>query len=96
MAKAINYADSLLQREFECYGPRVVLLTDITYIPYNGIFAYLSVVLDAFTKQILSYVISSSLEIDFVKETVKILIRDHGISLHKETICVGAGLSVSQ
>ena len=89
MAKAIktsNYADNLLQREFECYGPRMVLLTDITYIPYNGTFAYLSVILDAFTKQILSYVLSSSLEIDFVKKTVEILVRDHGISLHKETI----------
>ena len=50
MAKALktsNYADNLLQREFECYGPRYVLLTDITYIPYNGEFAYLSTILDA-------------------------------------------------
>ncbi len=89
MAKAIktsNYADNLLQREFECYGPRYVLLTDITYIPYNGVFAYLSTILDAYTKQILSYVLSESLEVDFVKETVEILIRDHGISLHKETL----------
>ena len=89
MQKAIktsNYADNLLQREFEKYGPRMVLLTDITYIPYNGIFAYLSTILDAYTKQILAYVLSESLEIDFVKETVEILVRDHGVSLHKETI----------
>jgi transposase InsO family protein len=89
MAKAIktnNYADNLLHREFECYGPRYVLLTDITYIPYNGTFAYLSTILDAYTKQILSYVLSDSLEVEFVKETVEILIRDHGISLHKETL----------
>ena len=89
MAKALktsNYADNLLQREFECYGPRYVLLTDITYIPYNGEFAYLSTILDAYTKQVLSYLLSDSLEIGFVKETVENLIRDHGISLHKETL----------
>lgn len=84
--KTSNYADNLLQREFECYGPRMVLLTDITYIPYAGKFAYLSVILDAYTKQVLSYVLSKSLEIDFVKETVKQLVENHGISLHKETI----------
>lgn len=89
MAKALktnNVADNLLQREFECYGPRMVLLTDITYLPYNGVFAYLSVILDAFTKQILSYVISESLQVDFVLETVEKLIETHGVSLNKETI----------
>jgi putative transposase len=89
MQKAIktsNYADNILQREFECYGPRMVLLTDITYIPYNGTFAYLSTILDAFTKQILSYVLSSTLEVDFVKKTVELLIRDHVVSLHTETL----------
>lgn len=89
MAKALktnNVADNLLRREFECYGPRIVLLTDITYLPYSGGFAYLSSILDAFTKQILSYVVSDSLEVDFVLETVNLLIEKHGISLHAETI----------
>lgn len=39
MAKALktsSVADNLLQREFEAYGPRIVLLTDITYLPYNA------------------------------------------------------------
>lgn len=89
MAKALktsNVADNLLQRDFESYGPRMVLLTDITYLPYNGTFAYLSTILDAFTKQILSYVLSSSLAVDFVLETVQQLIDKHGISLYAETI----------
>ncbi|WP_281738899.1 IS3 family transposase [Acidaminococcus fermentans] len=89
LAKALKtntVADNLLQRQFEDYGPRMVLLTDITYLPYNGIFAYLSTILDAYTKQILAYVLSDSLEVEFVVETVNNLIRDHGVSLHAETI----------
>lgn len=84
--KTSNIAENLLKREFECYGPRMVLLTDITYLPYNRTFAYLSSILDAFTKQILAYVVSDSLEVDFVLETVNQLIDNHGISLHAETI----------
>ena len=37
MAKALktsNVAENLLKREFECYGPRMVLLTDITFLPF--------------------------------------------------------------
>ena len=89
MAKAIktnNVAANLVKREFEKYGPRKILLTDITYIPYNGEFCYLSTILDAFTKQILSYVLSESLEVDFVLETVNMMIEKHGISLSTETI----------
>ncbi len=89
MAKALktsNVADNLLNRKFTEYGSRKVLLTDITYIPYNGTFAYLSTILDAYTKQILSYALSDSLEVDFVLETVKKLIKDHGIELTKETL----------
>lgn len=56
--KTRNVAANLLQREFECYGPRMVLLTDVTYLPYKGKFAYLSTIIDAYTKQILSYVLS--------------------------------------
>lgn len=89
MAKALktsNAAGNLLNREFEAYGARKVLLTDITYVPYHGTFCYLSTILDAFTKQVLAYRVSESLEIDFVLETVHSLIREHGISLSAETL----------
>lgn len=89
MAKALktnNVADNILNREFKEHGPRMVLLTDITYIPYNNTKCYLSVILDAFTKEILSYVLSESLEVDFVLETVNQLIEKHGISLSTKTL----------
>ena len=89
MAKALKtsrISDNLPKREFESYGPRVVLLTDITYLPYNGKFAYLSSILDAFTKQILSYVVSDSLEVDFVPDTVTKLINNYGSTLQAEAI----------
>lgn len=89
MAKALrtnNVADNLLHREFEEHGARMILLTDITYVPYNGIFCYLSTILDGYTKQALSYVVSESLEVDFVLETVMQLVRQHGISLNADTM----------
>ena len=84
MAKALRtnaIADNLVKREFREHGPRTILLTDITYIPYNKTFCYLSVVLDACTKQVLAYQLSTSLEVDFVLETIKQLLSNHGITL---------------
>ena len=89
MAKALqtnNVADNILNREFKEHGPRMVLLTDITYIPYGNIRCYLSTILDAYTKELLAYVLSESLEVDFVLETVNILIEKHGISLSAQTL----------
>jgi len=89
MAKALktsNVAENLLKREFEEHGPRRVLLTDITYIPYQGQFCYLSTILDAYTKQILAYELSESLEVDFVLHTVEKLVVQHGVALTVETL----------
>lgn len=89
MAKALktnHTAENILNREFTGHGARKVLLTDITYIPYGGTFCYLSTILDAYTKQVLSYVLSDSLEVDFVLETVNKLVEDHGIELSTETL----------
>ncbi len=89
MAKALrtsNVAANLLNREFEAHGARAVLLTDITYMRFHDGFLYLSTILDAYTKEALAHVLSDSLEIDFVLETVKIMQRDHGISLQTETM----------
>ena len=72
-------APNLVNRQFRSQGARKILLTDITYIPYHGKFAYLSVIKDAYTMQIISYVLSESLEVDFVLETVRKAYREHMI-----------------
>ena len=79
-------APNLVNREFTAKGPRMVLLTDVSYIPYNGTFCYLSTILDAYTRQILAYELSESLEVDFVLQTIVQMVDKHGISLQAETI----------
>lgn len=89
MVKALKtnaVADNRVNREFKKYGPRAILLTDITYIPLKEGFCYLSVIIDAFTMQVLSYCLSDSLEVDFVLETVNQLMRDHEDTLTKNTV----------
>ena len=90
MAKALKtdqIADNLLNREFEMHGARAILLTDITYI-INGKVprCYMSTIIDACTKELLAWVLSESLEIDFVLETVNIAIEKHGIEMNAETL----------
>lgn len=91
MAKAMktsNYADNILNRQFEEYGPGYVLETDITYLFYGQkrSKAYLSVVKDGFTKQVLAYVLSPSLEEDFVLETINQLYSKHKHNIHTDAL----------
>lgn len=89
MARAMRtnaVADNHVKREFRMHGPRKILLTDITYIPFNHQFCYLSVIKDAFTEQVLSYVPSESLELDFVLETMEQLILKHGITFETDML----------
>jgi transposase InsO family protein len=86
-------APNLLNREFRTRGARVVLLTDITYIPRSkrteeggDKYSYLCVIMDAFTKQILAYTVSLSLEVDFVLETVQQLIEKHDSELNTDVL----------
>jgi transposase InsO family protein len=90
MAKAMEtsyVAPNLLRREFRLHGPRKVLLTDITYLLYNnGQKSYMVTIIDAYTKQLLAYSVSNSLQVDFVLKAVRSLIRKHGCSLDTETL----------
>ena len=89
MAKALKtntVFPNIVNREFVNGGVRKVLLTDITYIFYDGGVCYLSTILDAFTREILAYELSSSLEVTFVLNTVEKLIEEYGSTLDDTTI----------
>lgn len=84
--KTNHVADNILQRKFREFGPRKALLTDITYLHYQGGVCYLSPILDAYTHQTLSYELSENLKVDFVIETVNKLCQQYGAELDNTTI----------
>ena len=89
-AKAIETAQvapNLLNREFEIRGPRKVLLTDITYI-INGKAprCYMCTFIDACTKELLAWTLSTSMEEDFVLEAANNMIGNYGVSLTVDTL----------
>ena len=60
-----------LQREFHQILPFKVFCTDITYIPFLSRFAYLSVIKDIASGEVVAWNLSLSLEVTLVTETVK-------------------------
>jgi putative transposase len=60
-----------LQREFNQIIPFKVFCTDITYIPFQYRFVYLSVIKDIASGEVVAWNISSGLEITLVTETLE-------------------------
>ena len=79
-------ADNIVNRNFTQAGPRTILLTDITYIPDEEGFCYLSSVKDAVTRECLAHVLSRSMEEEFVLETIEQLMSRHGFSMNAKTL----------
>jgi transposase InsO family protein len=79
-------ADNIVNRNFTQAGPRTILLTDITYIPDEEGFCYLSSVKDAVTRECLAHVLSRTMEEEFVLETIEQLMSKHGFSMNAKTL----------
>lgn len=76
---------NMLQRDFKKGIPGLVLLTDITYLPYgNSQMAYLSTILDASTGELLAYNLSESLHLSLAMKTIILLKRQKRLKLHQE------------
>ena len=65
------YCENLLQRDFKNKLPYKALGIDITYLKYNGKFAYLCVLLDVKTTEIVSYALSRSMTKELALATIE-------------------------
>lgn len=63
--------DNQLNRKFKCLPPFKVFCTDITYLPFNHFIAYLSVVKDIGSGEIVAWKLSRHLEMDLVLGTIE-------------------------
>ncbi|QSX06689.1 IS3 family transposase [Sedimentibacter sp. zth1] len=81
---------NILKRRFKTGIPRNVLLTDITYLFYNNHKkrAYLSVIKDAETNEIISYDISENLDLNIVLNTINNLELDSVFNTSKNNIII--------
>ena len=63
-------APNLLQRDFLQPTPYAVFCTDITYLPWKDTFAYLSVVKDVASGEVVAWKTSLGLEVELVTATL--------------------------
>ena len=61
---------NLVNKKFKAQNPNTVYSTDITYLKYSGNTAFLSVMLDVKTSEVISYSLSDNLQMGFVLDTV--------------------------
>lgn len=85
---------NVLSRNFQQGKAKKTLLTDITYITYGKYKrAYLSVIKDSTTKKIMAWQLSLTLQLDFVIDTVNLLLEnykgelDMDVMIHSDQGC---------
>jgi putative transposase len=80
--KEHSVVPNLLNRNFKQEIPGKVLLTDITYLPYNRTdMAYLSTIKDASTNEILAYQLSDRITLDIATDTIHKLMNNKSLKL---------------
>ncbi|MEX0877996.1 MAG: IS3 family transposase [Candidatus Spechtbacterales bacterium] len=75
---------NILDRNFKQEHPRSVFCADITYLPFNHRFAYLSAVKDIATKEIVAAHLSMHIDVELVIRTMEKFRKDS--YMHKEAL----------
>lgn len=91
MMKALrtsNIAPNRINRNFYEGLPGQKLLTDITYLYYSKTreLAYLSTIKDSVSREMLSWELSKSLDVDFVLKTVNKIYQNNLVPINEDTI----------
>lgn len=88
MKKSLEHRtfENKLNREFNQSVPFKVFCTDITYIPFNHRFAYLSVVKDIASGEVVAWNLSMHLEMDLVINTIKDMKQHDNISSFEDIL----------
>lgn len=77
-------AKDLLNRNFFTDAPNKVWVTDFTYVPIRGGFAYVSFVIDLFSRRILSWASSTSHDTAFVEEALQLALWQRRTERHPQ------------
>lgn len=78
--------ENVLDRAFDQTVPYTVFCTDITYLPYNHRFAYLSVIKDIASGEVVAWHLAEHLYMELVLVTLEKLKRDHAHALKEVLI----------
>ena len=78
--KASKVYPNLVNREFKQRKENEVLVTDITYIPFQNRFYYLSIVQDLYNNEIVSWKLSNMNHLKFVLDTIEDLHKKRNVN----------------
>jgi putative transposase len=67
-------SDDLVKRDFTASGPDQLWVADITYVPTWAGFLYLAVVLDAWSRRVVGWAMSTSLKTDVVLDALNMAV----------------------
>lgn len=79
---------NIIHQNFKAAASNIKWVTDITYLYYNNMRFYLSVILDLYNREVISYVVSNRNDIKLVEKTIMNAVLDtkdvSGVILHSD------------
>lgn len=89
--ESARIAPNLLERNFECAGPNQAWVGDVTYIPTRQGWLYLAVLLDLFSRRVVGWAMSSTIDTTLVLDALEMAVASRhppaGLIHHTDRDC---------